>query len=389
MKRVILICLCAGLLLSGCSTLLDGSYFWAAPHQAESSQDNDDNIQATNFQELVDALSNMAENGVEEGIIYVPQYDADKFETDMPKAVDATLTGNPIAAFAAEEITWELGSNSGQRAVSVSISYLHNRTEIKKIKYVADLDGAAQAIYTAMNNRETGLVLYLEQYQPADFAQLSETYAFYNPHYVMETPQITANIYPQWGDSRVVELKFAYQTPRDTLLSMQQQVDPIFSAAKLYVSGNAEAQQKFSQLYSFLMERYDYNLETSITPSYSLLCHGVGDSKAFSTVYAAMCREAGLDCQVISGTHQGQRWYWNLININGSYRHVDLLQSNSAGNFITYADEEMAGYVWDYSAYPIPTPPPVARQIPESPSTQGEIPDSSVSAHDADPADAE
>ena len=44
------------------------------------------------------------------------------------------------------------------------------------------------------------------------------------------------------------------------------------------------------------MERYDYRIETSITPAYSLLRHGVGDSRAFAVVYAAMCQQAGLEC---------------------------------------------------------------------------------------------
>ena len=70
---------------------------------------------------------------------------------------------------------------------------------------------------------------------------------------------------------------------------------PVFESAVLYVSGDGAEKQKFSQLYAFLMERFDYKVETSITPAYSLLRHGVGDSRAFATVYAAMCRLAGLE----------------------------------------------------------------------------------------------
>ena len=62
-------------------------------------------------------------------------------------------------------------------------------------------------------------------------------------------------------------------------------------AGMLYVSGEGEDFQKFSQLDGFLMERFDYKFETSITPAYSLLHHGVGDSRAF----ADSCQHLGID----------------------------------------------------------------------------------------------
>ena len=100
------------------------------------------------------------------------------------------------------------------------------------------------------------------------------------------------------------------------------------------------------------MERYDYKIETSLTPAYSLLCNGVGDIETFACVYARMCRRAGLECEVITGTKAGEPWFWNMVCDNGSYYHVDLLRCNTEGNFRELTDEGMEGYVWDYSAYP-------------------------------------
>ena len=100
------------------------------------------------------------------------------------------------------------------------------------------------------------------------------------------------------------------------------------------------------------MERFNYKVETSITPAYSLLCHGVGDSEAFATVFAAMCRNAGLECHTVSGTRAGEAWFWNMIREGDVYYHVDLLQSKAAGQLQRWTDDQMQGYVWDYSAYP-------------------------------------
>ena len=167
----------------------------------------------------------------------------------------------------------------------------------------------------------------------------------------MEIPQLSEGIYGT-GEGRVVELNFTYQNSRESLRQMRNQVEAIFDAAEVYVSGDGADYLKLTQLYGFLMERFDYQVETSITPAYSLLRHGVGDSKAFAVVYAAMCHQAGLECYVVTGTRNGEPWYWNIVCSDGDSFHVDLLRCREFGGFRRFSDRDMNGYVWDYSAYP-------------------------------------
>ena len=353
MKRFAVLCLAACLLLSGCASIMDGRYVSVTPHQAQSSQTGQAPVQASDYSGLLNALEDLAENGLKSGIIYMSRYDQNRIEDDIKNAVDAVTQQNPIAAYAVDTITWELGTNNGQNAVAVNITYTHDQTEIRKIRKTENLEGAKEIIYAQLNNCAAGAVLFVENYVETDFAQLVEDYAFHNPHLVMESPDVTVNTYPRFGSQRVVELKFSYQNSRDALRNMAAEVSPVFASAALYVSGDARDYEKFSQLYSFLTERYDYRFETSITPAYSLLRHGVGDARAFATVYAAMCREAGLTCEVISGTRWGEPWTWNVVSDEGFYFHVDLLHSKERGYFEEWSAAEMDGYVWDYSAYPM------------------------------------
>jgi hypothetical protein len=190
-------------------------------------------------------------------------------------------------------------------------------------------------------------------FKESDLLQVVEDYMEENPNIVMELPQVAVGVYPDTGSSRILEVKFTYETSRDSLRQMQQQVRRVFASAQLYISSDATNEQKYAQLYTFLMERFDYQVQTSITPAYSLLNHGVGDCEAFATVYAAMCRQAGLDCHMVSGTKHGQSWYWNIIREDGVNYHVDLLQCYENGQFQRLQDSAMEGYVWDYSAYPL------------------------------------
>ena len=60
---------------------------------------------------------------------------------------------------------------------------------------------------------------------------------------------------------------------------------------------------------------------------------------------------------MITGTRDGEPWYWNLVETDGEYYHLDLLGSHGEGGFHLLTDQEMDGYVWDYSGYPA-TPQP-------------------------------
>ena len=204
-----------------------------------------------------------------------------------------------------------------------------------------------------LDDCSAGVVLYFDTAEQIDYAQIVEDYALENPLTVMEKPDISVSLYPEGGQPQIVELKFSYQTSRGELKTMQNKVSPVFSSAQQYVNGNWTEAEKCLRLYSFLMDRYEYNIQTSITPAYSLLLHGVGDSRAFATVYAAMCRQAGIECQVVPGTRDGATWVWNVVRINGKYYFLDLLRCKQSGVFTLYEQNQMENYVWDYSAYPI------------------------------------
>ena len=351
MKRFCALLILLSLMLTGCSWM-DGHYHNVSPYEDEGSQQVEQVLKVANYTQLCSALAEMAQTGTDSGVISVAEYDQSKVSADMQRAIDYVMTHDPIAAYAVGNVEYEVGTSSGQPAIALTISYLHDRTEIRKIKEIKDLEAAKMAIFAELNKCSSSLVMYLEEYEEADFAQIVEDFADAYPHKVIETPQVTVNVFPEEGEARVLEIKFVYQSSRDALRNMQSQVGTLFGAAANYVSVTVQPREKYSQMYSFLMERFQsYKLETSITPAYSLLLYGVGDAKAFAVVYAAMCREAGMECYVVTGTRSGEPWFWNLVNLDGSWYHVDLLRCNEAGKFQEYGDDQMSGYVWDYSAY--------------------------------------
>lgn len=353
MKRRVTGILLMCLLLTGCG-FLDGSYVSVTPHQEQRQSGSLDTVSASNYLDLMEALKDMVASGTENATIHLAEYPANAVDSGMAVAMRYVTENDPIGAYAVDSISYEQGYRGGEPAVAVSITYLHSRSEIRRIRTVENMEEAERLTVDALEKYEAGTVMLVKEFSALDFTQLVEDMAQEKPQLMMEQPQVAVGIYGN-GRQRVVELNFTYQTGRDSLRQMQSQVKPVFDAAVLYVSGDASDWQKYSQLYGFLMERFDYTLETSITPAYSLLHHGVGDSRAFATVYAAMCRAAGLECLVVKGTRAGEPWTWNMVCDNGEYYHVDLLRCSEQGRYLEKTDIQMQGYVWDYSGYPVCT----------------------------------
>lgn len=348
--RITVLILVMSLLLAGCS-LFDGSYVSITPYEQQKEHGRSEAISARNYYQLRIALQELVASGTESSIIHIADYDSQAVESNLEDVISFIKNVYPIGAYAVEDISYDVGIRGGKPAIALTITYNRTRSEIRKIQTVPNLGRAETAIGEALKSFQTVLVLEIQDYRDDDFLQMVEDYVETYPEFVIEVPSVAVDIYGT-GVSRVVELSFSYQNSRDALRQMKTQVQQIFDSAELYISREARDRQKYSQLYSFLMERFDYTLETSITPAYSLLCHGVGDSRAFALTYASMCRRVGLDCRIVTGTRDGEPWAWNIVMDNGHYYHVDLLRCSALGGYREMVDREMAGYVWDYSAYP-------------------------------------
>ena len=331
---------------------MDGEYLSVTPHNEYVQQPDSAPVEVSNYAQMRDALVELVESGADSCVMSVSSMDNATVHQYADAAVNYVMKVNPFAAYAAEEISFEVGTNRGTAVIAFKVNYRFGRAEILQIRQTGSMEEAQSLITNALDNFENSVVLHIKHYVDADYEQLIQQYANDNPNKVMEIPQVKVATYPETGSDRIISLQFTYHTSRNELRKMQEQVASVFASAELYVKKTAQVREIYSRLYSFLMERNEYTVSTSITPTYSLLNHGVGDSRAFANVYAAMCRRAGLECRVISGTKDGAAWCWNVVVYRGKYYHVDLLRCQESGEFSMLSAQDMSGYVWDYSIYP-------------------------------------
>lgn len=338
------------MMLCGCNAWMNGSYASVTPHKEQNFLPEQILMKPKTYEDVLQILENMIRSGQQRNTISMEEMEKD-WQEYLDDMVDYVQNICPIGAYAVSKISCDAGEYNGKPSLSVDIGYRRSIADIDAVMYAENTDEIEDILREALFSFQVCVTVCIENYDEIDFEKMVQEYAVLYPQYVIETPHVYTTMYPQDGKDRIVELVLHYETSRSTLQQMQEQVSVIFSAAEMYVSGDGQPMEEYTMLYSFLMNRYKYTVRSSVTPAYSLLYQGVGDSKAVAAVFRAMCSQSGLACSVISGTRSGEEWYWNALYLDDQVYYVDLLRCQEEGGFVCKTAQEMAEYDWNISAY--------------------------------------
>ena len=186
MKRTLLpLFFALSLLLGGCGWL-NGSFVSVTPHEAPKQVAHADTITAANYKDFLAALKQLVAAGTEVAAIHVEEYPEKALEAGIRRAVYTVMHNDPIGAYAVEDIQYEIGSSSGLPAVSITVSYRHNSTELQRIRRAAGITQARSITANALESYEAGIVLLVGQYEDTDFSQFVQDYAREHPETIME-----------------------------------------------------------------------------------------------------------------------------------------------------------------------------------------------------------
>ena len=381
MKRSVAIILLFSLLVSltACSSeLVHDDYLSVKPHVEQVLPDptptgEDEPPVVSNRNELRGAVLSCIRDWTEHGTIFVRDYDGD-ISADLTETVRYATEEEPIGAFAVDYADYELRGTAEDGTISLRLVFRRSAAEVDAIVTVNGNASAFGKIQQALANYDTALTLRVRNFEPVDLPAMIRDYCLEHPESVLALPELSAEVYPHEGGTRIVELHFTYPGERDELRRMQSSVSTILSSASSYVhTGETEA-ERAALLFRFLTGRLHYSITDTepAMPAYSLLCQGIAHSLSFSAVFNAECGTAGLECRRMEGTLNGQTRYWNLLCIDGEYYHVDLMRAIERGEteltLLTSAELREEGYIWDESSHPAtPEPEPIDGSTPTEP----------------------
>lgn len=357
MKRVIAAALLCALLCgvgTGCGGIFNRSYSSVTPHQEQAASDEDAAVlRAENYADLVSCVQHFVSMGQATGTVHVYKYSGD-IEADLEAAAAEVLTEDPLGAYALKNIEYRYSRIVSYYECSFDFTYRRTREDMASIVSAYGTAAIRNLLQQTMANFNYTLTIRTSSYyvdQSSLHALAREAY-YSSPATALGYPGIAISVYPETGNTRIVEINFTYDyLNRETMLQWSQEVTA--AAAQMAGQDTAADRNVAWQLCSRLADNTDFNPEGS-SSVYSALCQGQADSEGIALAYLLLCRQANIPCQLVQGTLDGVPHWWNLITLEDVSWQLDVTSGDGAEGFLhTDGEMEASGYNWSREDYPV------------------------------------
>ncbi len=372
------------LVLAGCSK--NSEYLSLHPHveqhtQAPTVTETDPIPVVSNRLELRGAILSLIDTWQEQGVLLIRDYEGDVAQ-NLSEVMDYATREHPTGAYAVDYADAEIVEEEGKQMVKVSFVFRRSLAEINSIVLVDNNVAAYAKIKDALCNYNTALTLRIRHYSDQDFADSIVDYCMENPRLVAAIPRFSLKLYPEEGEHRIMEIHFTYPESKDSLREKLIELETPLQSALSYGKAGDTPRDRAQRMGNYLIRRQDQVLSDVVPtlPVYSLLADNIGHDLSYSMCYNDLCTSLGIQSRIITGTKNGETYYWNLLQFGEGTFHVDLRYYVEEGilTMTPLYDEDLLamGYEWDQDSYPgAPMPPdtPTNTETPEE--TESSLPE--------------
>ena len=362
-KGVLSVLLTLSLLLTGCSALLERKYSSVTPHSAVPTTEGDPSIlRADSYQELVNALIYLVSGGMEEGTVRL-YTDAEDVTAFLSDACLEVVQEDPLGAYCVEFIKYTIAPVVTYSEARVEITYRRTREQVASIVQATGVTAIRSELESALTSFAPERVLRVSYFEEdASYIQDLARQAYCNvPACALGMPEVSVSVYPNTGRQRIVEVLLSYPLERSELEARR---------AALAETLETLAQELFGQpdlpvtAALALLERGTYDPQGGSAVN-DLFDNGAADSEGFALAYAALCRQLDLPCLVAQGTLAEETHFWDVVQTEEGWRHIDLSaigqaddpdlengEDQEADPLCTDLALQELGYLWEENSLP-------------------------------------
>ena len=363
-KRLLALCLCLSLSLTGCAAMLERDYLSVTPHaRLPAAADDSTTVWVETYPELVDAIFSLVSEHRESGVIRLRNWEGN-VRQNLSDACDEVSHDDPLGAYAVDRIKPEFVRIATYYEATVSIDYRRTAEQVASVNTVAGsgaIRGELRDALTSFVPETAFRVNYFDQAQGDDYIPRLIRQAYYDsPAAALGLPEAVVNLYPESGQQRVVEVLFTYPEEPELLREKSQ---ALTSAAQVLVDPYRTGLRDSALIpvlyhalreHTGLGEAQDAPLpapSVSGSTAYAALVEGQADSEGLALAYKLLCDLAGVECTVVDGTLEGTPRFWTIVTVEQNvHRHVD--PSRAEGLLLTDTQMSESGFVWDTQEYP-------------------------------------
>ena len=358
-KFLSLLLLAASLMgLTGCSSVYEKEYVHISEYSLNEPLNPivSDRVEVRNFAALKQAILGIVYSEDGSGTIaFDPAYEGDAVE-DMASACWQVRTQDAMCAYCVENIAYEMNKIVSYYEAALSVTYSSNIKEaggLVRMQYATSLDDQLNKALSQGRNK-LALLIGRSTYTAEDMKSVVEKLYRSNPTLAPQMPVADVNLFSGNMMQRLYEINLDYgmngyelRKRRDAVLSVQP-----FVYMEL---GHISAEEKISMACDYLTENCVYSPESGLNSIYSAFVLKEADSEGISYAFVELCRQLGINSRMIYGQYNWQDHWWNLVEIDGQYYHVDAslcLSGDMDHGFLLNDQTIWETHRWDTSSYP-------------------------------------
>ena len=345
--------------MCGCGNLYEKEYVVVSDYIIPSENKNSsERISVSNLSELTAQIRALVSGGKEHGSIqFAEGYNGEPSE-DLASACWSVRTQDALCAYCVDNISYQLNSVISCPEADINIAYSGKGVPFDEINQIQYAGGIAEIIKKAISNgtAKTAVLVNSGNMTSADVEALAVQIYEEDPIICPNTPGCTVSMFNGSNRQKLYEIRLNYYMEKEELENKSKELK------NLEPFKNDSALLGDTGRFQCVMEYFnDASYDESVNTVYDALINKSSGSKGYALGFVALCNKIGLKSMVIEGQYNYSDHYWNLVNLQGNYYHIDLsnyIQSINEGADAASAATPLndsqfwGGYRWDTSAYP-------------------------------------
>ena len=265
-----------------------------------------------NYQELVNALIYLVNQGEESGSIRYSGEEAD-FKKLMDEACLEVKQEDPLGNYAVDYIKYSVTSIVGSYEADVQITYRRTREQVASI---VDATGAA-AIRSELSRaclpspvRSFCASATLRRMRITSISWCGRPISPIRPRpWTSPRPRwLCTGKRPAADRGSDPDLPPALQTLESRRNSLSREAERICQP----LAESSSIRGKLDGITQALQSMGAYSAQGGST-AYDALLSGGGDSQGVALAFSLLCRQVGITCSVVDGQKDGQSHFWNVV----------------------------------------------------------------------------
>ncbi|MEG1632567.1 MAG: hypothetical protein RR314_00800 [Oscillospiraceae bacterium] len=360
MRRLISLILSAALLASlcGCASMFDKEYLskseYTAPKSSVPVLSEDGAIEVKNYFGLRIAVSQLIAAHADSVTLDFREYDG-SINDDIAAACKDVSTNTALGAYCVDFISYDLDRIVAYYEAKIYVNYTKTAEEVEAILTASTYGGVLSLMREAMGELRESMVIKIGSGSAGEDDVLAyvDRVCREDPLCCIYKPKAQVTEYSGTGMQRIFDITIDYGGERDALLKKRQELSESVNFLAAQVTAETKPYRAF-QAASLVVGACTSESGVGDT-AYDALVLGIADSEGMAQAYAAVCAASGVNCRTVSGRLDKSPHFWNIIELDGAYYHVDIsviMAEGYAASFLL-SDASMWGrYWWDTELYP-------------------------------------